>query len=163
MSIALVALVVGLMLGGVMTSVAVRPRARVRSEAGWEPFVHEIERARRYERPFVVARLPNCSVHPAVPGDEIAHQLPGPAIRRTDHSWRNGPDLYVLLPETGLAEAANWQERMLASGSYEDIRIAGFPDDGLTTTTLLTALGGTAAWELPSASSAGMGETSRAS
>jgi hypothetical protein len=135
-----VTLVVGILIGVTATIVVVRRPTGDREADAWAGFIRELERARRYERPFVVARAPNSAARPDARGSH-PHRPPDLPLRRTDEVWSVGADVYALLPEATPADAARWRQRLAATQAFADIRVASFPDDGLTTGALLSALG----------------------
>lgn len=106
----------------------------------------EMDRARRHERPFALARvrLPRSGR----PSRAVAfpHSLMRMTWRSTDRAWRSGRDLYLLLPETTIASASLVLERALDAETTDDleIHIAAFPDSGLTVGALFESLGGAA-------------------
>lgn len=163
MPIIVLILLLGLLVGTAVAWSVVRRATDGPNDAGWNLFLEELERARRYERPFAVARIPNAEAMPALHADD---PTPVPAalhLRRTDEMWWMGCDLYALLPETDRSASDRWRERVLAKGSCRDIRIAGFPDDGLTTSVLLAALEGPSPLGSLEVSRAGHDEPSRSS
>jgi hypothetical protein len=103
----------------------------------------ELERGRRYCRPFALVRVPLVPTNgrgvrsrrrrPAVPQD---------LVRSTDTAWTTDGALYLLLPESDRTSAEQCVKRL---GSTVDL-VAGaaatvvFPDDGVTTGGLLGAL-----------------------
>jgi hypothetical protein len=126
---------------GAGTVLAVTTRTRRSSRAVdadvWRELAAELERARRYERPFDLIRL-------AAPAGTRRSRTTPPDIevRRTDRVWQAGPDVYVLLPETDARAASRFVERLRAQpdlAAYE-VHTAAFPQDGLTLRALLERL-----------------------
>lgn len=110
----------------------------------WDDLYVELERARRYDHSFQLARLsPATSSGPQGP--------PQIGVRRTDRAWRRGNDLYVLLPESDGTAGDGWVLRLQQQGVGESVvvRIACFPQDGLTLGALLDHLADPAAQRQP--------------
>lgn len=118
--------------------------------APYDALRHEMDRARRHERPLALARIQLA----AVDGARGVHALlAGPTtgtptlLRSTDRSWRDGRSVYLLLPETSTAAATSMVRRAVAAqpaiepGSW---RVVAFPEDGLTIGALFEALDGPA-------------------
>jgi hypothetical protein len=133
-------LLVGLSLGLGMAWPLVRRPGLEPTNAAWEGFLREFERARRYERPFVVAVVPDAASMPGLRVTDNRGRPPALQLRRTDETWWVGADLYILLPETTGADGHRWRRRVLAAGACGNLRLAGFPDDGVTTNALLAAV-----------------------
>ena len=87
---------------------------------------HELERARRYERPFVLLQL----------GASLGAVTP---LRAIDISWVDDGCVTILLPEMGRSEGMACLRR-LAVATSQPARLAVFPEDGLTRGALLAAL-----------------------
>ena len=88
----------------------------------------ELNRSRRHAHPLALLRV-RCSTDA---GTRLIARL-----RTTDEAWWVRGDLVMLLPETdrtGAEEVANRARELVGS---EDVRVALFPDDGLTGHTLL--------------------------
>lgn len=102
----------------------------------WDGLAAEMERARRYERPFTLVRLA------LPPGPDVA-DLPRPPIRRTDRTWSAAGVRYVLAPETGRDDRPALVSRLRAAYGDDgalDVRAVSFPDDGITSGGLLAAM-----------------------
>ncbi len=117
-----------------------------RRRVGAAPFdelLREMDRSRRHERPFAIARVrpPHSSA-----GTNIPATLRQGRWRSTDRTWRQGRDVYVLLPETNVGAAGVAIDRALTIGVAEgvDVRIAAFPESGITVGSLFEVLGAAA-------------------
>ena len=113
----------------------------------------EIERSRRYRHALTLIRVAPEKAHaPDVrvprsrrvgrpgrrrhdPLEELAAELRA-CLRTGDVAWSEGSALYVLLPETDVSGADAVVERVRraarAVARYADVRVASFPDQGLT-------------------------------
>jgi hypothetical protein len=101
----------------------------------------ELYRARRYQRPVVLASISRVSLNghgQTATGDLRAH------LRAIDHVWDRGDQIFILLPETDRAGADQLLERLVnaETGLLPNavVNLASFPDDALTSTGLLAAL-----------------------
>lgn len=130
-------------------------RARVNAEAqphsfnqSWDSFRRELDRSRRFERPFVLMRIPATDAHqpagglvPAARGTLGTLPL---VLRGIDQAWTMEGSIYVVLPESNRAAAqaliARLRSTMPDAAELDDIQIAEFPDDGLTTGALVASL-----------------------
>jgi hypothetical protein len=130
----------GAVLAALVTARGRRRQAPSRTDL-WTPLRTELERSRRYDHHFALVRLwtrwPDRSVED-LPLETVVR-------RRTDHAWRVGDSIYLLLPETTLPGAQQHVARLRARPGGRDLaaRVACFPRDGLTTDALLWALGDT--------------------
>lgn len=106
----------------------------------WDEFRRELNRSRRYERTFVLLRLP-CR---AAPYQEMLQV--GAFLRSVDRAWIADQSVYVLLPESdrAMGEAFVIRIRRLAPEVLpaEGVRLAAFPVDGSTSGSLLAKLRG---------------------
>ncbi len=114
-------------------------------EAGWAEFRREMRRARRGVRPLTLVRVPG-------PGPEstestidlIARSLQfGQHLRLVDRTWVDDGSIYVLLPESPRAAADILLGRLRAIAPEllaVGVRIATFPDDGLTSGAIIAAV-----------------------
>jgi hypothetical protein len=109
---------------------------------GWNELARELDRSRRFGRKFSLIRIPR-------PGgateDVIRGHLEriGRALRSIDHAWMSDSGLYVLLPETDRMAANTLGTRLLRTSPEllpENLAIVSFPDDGITSGALLSAL-----------------------
>jgi hypothetical protein len=118
-----------------------------------DPLIGEIERSRRYGHALTFMRIaPGPSSHARLartragrvtrPGhrrrdvlDELAAELRG-CLRTGDVAWSDGSALFVLLPETDAAGAhamlARFRRAAPAVADETDVRVASFPEHGLT-------------------------------
>jgi hypothetical protein len=117
------------------------PATITTSQAGWEDFHRELARARRYQRPVAIVRLPGA---PGVDDRERAAAL-HLLVRQTDRVWAEHGDTLVVLAEADRPEAERVVARIrarrpetLGIGAF----IATFPADGLTSGALLATLYG---------------------
>ncbi len=105
----------------------------------------EMDRARRHERPFALARLRLAPRGASAAGNPAWSPLDDaqPPIRSTDRVWKSGRDLYLLMPETSKAGAEAIIARALAvhPEPSTEWRVASFPGDGVTVGALFTELG----------------------
>lgn len=114
---------------------------------GWAEFRRELRRSRRSVRPMTIVRLPG----PADPAVAEVADLHGRArrlhthLRLVDRTWVDEGSIYVLLPESTRVAADTLLDRLrrLTPDLVEDdVRIATFPDDGLTSGALISAVHG---------------------
>jgi hypothetical protein len=116
-------------------------------DAGWIEFRRELRRARRGGRPLTILRIA---------GDELsadgadgrsdlgmhARKL-GLRLRIVDRTWVDDGSIYVLLPESSRAAADALIARIRADVPQElpeGVRIATFPENGLTSGAIIAAL-----------------------
>ena len=126
-----------------------------------DPLGREIERSRRYRHAFTLIRVAPEKAHATDvrvprsrrvgrPGrrrhdalDELAAALRA-CVRTGDVAWSEGSALYVLLPETDVTGADAVVERFRraarAVASDADVRVASFPEQGLTDHALRAAV-----------------------
>ncbi len=124
------------------------------ARAGWAEFRRELRRSRRSVRSMTILRLPG----PADPEAAAAADLEGKSrrlhehLRLVDRTWVDDGSVYLLLPESPRAAADSLMSRLrLAAPDLvaEDLRLATFPDDGLTSGALISALHGASLSEVP--------------
>jgi hypothetical protein len=121
----------------------------------------EIERSRRYRHAFTLIRVAPKKAHatdvrlprsPRVgrprrqrhdPLDELADELRA-CLRTGDVAWSDGSALYVVLPETDVTGADAVVERVRGAARAvaldADVRVASFPEQGLTDHALRAAV-----------------------
>ena len=119
----------------------------------WDEFRRELDRSRRYERTFVVVRIPTRPI-PQTPepgpshGDVAYEEMLQIAafLRSVDRAWIADESVYVLLPESdrSMGDAFLARVRRLAHEVLPDdgVRVAAFPQDGSTSGALLAKLRG---------------------
>jgi hypothetical protein len=114
---------------------------------GWAEFRRELRRSRRGVRPMTIVRLPG----PADPAAAEVVDLEGRArrlhrhLRLVDRTWVDEGSIYVLLPESTRAAAETLLERLRRLTPdliQDDVRVATFPDDGITSGALISAVHG---------------------
>jgi hypothetical protein len=137
----------GALVAFLSTPVRAGPPLAGSDDAGWTEFRRELRRARRGGRPLTVLRIA---------GDELPTDGPdGPSVlgtrsrrlglhlRLVDRTWVDDGSIYVLLPESPRAAANALIGRIRAESPGqlpERVRIATFPDNGLTSGALIAAL-----------------------
>jgi hypothetical protein len=126
-----------------------------------DPLSREIDRSRRYRHAFTLIRVAPekaSATHVRVPRsrrvgrpgrrrdhplDELAAALRA-CLRTGDVAWSEGSALYVLLPETDVTGADAVVERLRhaarAVAGDADVRVASFPEQGLTDHALRAAV-----------------------
>jgi hypothetical protein len=127
----------------------------------FDPLGREIERSRRYRHAFTLIRVAPekaSATHLRVPRsrrvgrpghrrhdplDELAAELRA-CLRTGDVAWSEGSALYVLLPETDTTGADAVVERFRRTAPVvagdADVRVASFPEQGLTDHALRAAV-----------------------
>ncbi len=116
-------------------------------DVGWTEFRRELRRSRRGGRPLTLLRLP---------GDELPTDGPdGPAdlttrarrlglhLRLVDRTWIDSGSIYIMLPESPRSAADILVDRIrsTAPGQLpEHVRVATFPEDGLTSGAIIAAV-----------------------
>jgi hypothetical protein len=144
--------VIGLMLvglvtafyGGRMSSRSQRPAGA--SHRSWDAFRRELDRARRFERPFVLMRFPGIDVASAdgsIPASGSLGALPL-MVRSIDHVLPIDGSVYVVLPETGLESAQQLIGRLRIAipgdPAVDRVEAVEFPAGGVTTGALVANL-----------------------
>lgn len=141
-----VGLVVALILGSSVQFfrrvTPVTAAAADRLEHGWRELARELDRARRHERPLTIIRLgpaAEAGFDPEEREQELSRHL-----RSIDRTWLDGETLYIVLPETDrvAGEAMLARIRRLGPNWGHGLAMAVFPEDGITTAALLSALSG---------------------
>jgi hypothetical protein len=116
-------------------------------EAGWNEFRRELRRARRGGQPLTMLRL--AAEELPSEGPDGRSDLGSRArrlaldLRLVDRTWVDGASIYVLLPETTRAAADALISRIRATSPGqlpEHVRIATFPENGLTSGALIAAV-----------------------
>lgn len=105
--------------------------------SGWQAVQRELDRSRRYERPFVLLRVPRAQSGSALP-DALR-----PFVRNHDLLWASGENVYLLLPEATremahalLARIRSVQPHLLPA----IVRVVAFPEDAVTGGALIALL-----------------------
>jgi hypothetical protein len=145
-----VALIVIVGLCAIAAWVTAQPGPDALMASGLDAFRAELDRARRHRRTFAMARLelaPSAGGGAAPAADDTDStptiQLIGASLRITDRAWMEDGDVVILLPESDRETAESFAERVrtAAPGRFTTrLGIAAFPDDGLTSSSLLDAL-----------------------
>jgi hypothetical protein len=136
---AVFATVVGL--ASMATTPAIRLMA-VTSEPsdGWQEFHRELNRARRFDRPFGIVRF--VGVGRGVMTERHVRDQLATLARRIDRVWLDGGDLFVLLPESDAAavETAVARARYRLGEPLDVVVTATFPANGITSGSLIACL-----------------------
>jgi len=116
-------------------------------ETGWIEFRRELRRARRGGQPLTMLRIAGEELPSEGPDGRsdlgsrarrLAHHL-----RLVDRTWVDQASIYVLLPETtrASADALIGRIRVTSPGQLpEHVRMATFPENGLTSGALIAAV-----------------------
>ena len=124
-----------------VTLAALRPsvgRTASSDAVGWERFHLELERSRRHERPLALLRIDGASAT----GDHAAPAVDPDAFREVVRVL-DGIHVYVLMPEIdrlALGPAIGRILTRLPAIGLESMRVALYPDDGLTSGALVARL-----------------------
>ncbi len=135
-------------LGALLATLVAGPRGSLdpstsTEDVGWTEFRRELRRSRRGIRPLTLLRISGDQLH-GDGGDLGARsrQL-GQHLRLVDRTWVDDGSIYVLLPESS-RDAANVlidRIRAQAPGELPDqVRVASFPEDGLTGGAIIAAV-----------------------
>lgn len=154
-----VVVVIGVLIIVAIAFVATRPPARPHraratvadARIGWTEFDRELDRSRRHAHPMAIVRVPWAAGAPSAPAAathaprpaEAAALAFGSVLRSVDRVWVEGGRVFLLLPETdrGRGEALIARLQVEARLPTPDrVRLAAFPDDGLTSGALIAAL-----------------------
>lgn len=116
-------------------------------EAGWTEFRRELRRARRAARSLTLLRIPGSELSADGPDGRTdlatrSRRL-GLHLRLVDRTWVDDGSIYVLLPESPRAAADVLIARIRAESPGqlpERVRIATFPEDGLTSGAIIAAV-----------------------
>jgi hypothetical protein len=125
-------------------------------DAGWTEFRRELRRSRRGGRPLTLLRIA---------GEELPTNGPDGAgdlatrsrrlalhLRLVDRTWVDDGSIYVLLPESprSAADILVSRIRVDSPGQLpEFVRVASFPEDGLTSGAIIAAVNGGAVDAVP--------------
>ncbi len=132
--------------------------------AAWAEFRRELRRTRRGARPMTLIRIPGPAMPTVAEMDSLTMRCSRFAqhLRLVDRAWVDDGSIYVLLPESS-REAAEILLGRVASAAPDlvptDIRVATFPDDGLTSGALIAAIHGTTLAEVPTPIRAALADT----
>ena len=124
------------------------------ARAGWAEFRRELRRSRRSTRPMTLLRAPGpVGLVASVADDpESRSRRLHEHLRLVDRTWVDDGSVYMLLPETSRAAADTLVTRILTVAPEllpADVRLATFPDDGLTSGALISAVHGASLSEVP--------------
>ncbi len=117
-------------------------------DRSWEAFRREFDRSRRFDRSFVLMRIPlsnpldakDVANLPRALGALDALRL---VVRSIDKVWRMQGSIYLLLPESNRASANGLIARLrptMPDAALDGAQIAEFPQDALTAEALVAAL-----------------------
>jgi hypothetical protein len=121
------------------------------AHGSFEDLGREVSRSRRFEHPFVLARVPlTGSGADADRRHERTLALLSSLIRTVDRMWLDGKDVYLLFPESDRVKGGKALVRLreplsevLSEQELDGITFAVFaPDECLTSGALLSALRG---------------------
>ncbi len=117
---------------------------RVTPADPWAQFRRELNRSRRYRHDLTLLWL-GPRDHEEVIGEELLTTVQA-LTRDVDCSWIADGRMLVLLPESGRAGAEVLVSRLVDAEpellAQLEVRIAAFPEDGLTSGALLDAVAG---------------------
>lgn len=119
--------------------------------AGWAEFHREMARARRFDGRFGIVRFGSGAAGDVETLDALRNAVAA-ASRRIDRVWVDDGHLLLLLPEASkqAAQAAVARIRAEAPGvAALETGMAVFPEDGITSGALITAVYGGGAIEVP--------------
>jgi hypothetical protein len=113
-------------------------------DAGWIEFRRELRRARRGGRPLTLLRIEGAELRGggATELGPRARAL-GLRLRIVDRAWVDDGSIYVLLPESSRAAAEALIARIRTDAPEElpeHVRVATFPENGLTSGAIIAAL-----------------------
>ena len=124
------------------------------ARAGWAEFRRELRRSRRAGRPMTLLRTlaPLGPDTPPEEDPEARSRRLHEHLRLVDRTWVDDGAVYILLPETSRAAADALLSRLHTAAPEllpGDVRLATFPDDGLTSGALISAVHGASLTEVP--------------
>lgn len=105
-------------------------------KADVDVLAQEMERARRYERPLAMLWVDTSE-------KQVPFEAVSSALRLIDHAWADEHGIRILLPESRRDEGEACISRLVEAApglEPSDIRLAVFPDDGVTTGALFSHL-----------------------
>jgi len=106
---------------------------------GWRELRRELDRSRRFGHEFVLMRMPRLNGRRSA---DLVQSLPV-RLRSVDSVWGVRKQAFVLLPEADRDVAVALVGRLRRESPdllSEDVRLAAFPADGLTSGALLELL-----------------------
>jgi hypothetical protein len=124
--------------------------AALSSDAGWSELTRELDRSRRFGNSFALLRLPRVLAD-GNGGIDLGQALPR-RLRSVDCVWAHRRQLFVLLPEAdrdATRALVTRLRREVPELISADVRLAAFPEDGLTGGALLELLERPAAHDAP--------------
>src|SRR5918992_100739 len=143
--------IIGLMLagllgafyGGRVSGRADRPSPSM--QRSWDAFRRELDRARRFERTFVLVRLPVRDATGSEGLGEVgAREVLPLLVRSIDQVWAMDGSIYMVLPEGTRATARELIARLRVAMPHEPaldlVEVVEFPHDGVTTGALVANL-----------------------
>lgn len=115
------------------------------ADAGWIEFRRELRRARRGGRPLTILRIAGAELPGGAGATDLATRARalGLRLRIVDRAWVDDDSIYVLLPESSRAAAEALIARVRADAPEELpelVRVATFPENGLTSGAIIAAL-----------------------
>jgi hypothetical protein len=125
------------------------------ARAGWAEFRRELRRSRRSGRPMTLLRTRSAvTLEAAQEVDDLDLRSRGlhDHLRLVDRTWVDDGSVYILLPETSRAAADSLVSRLVTIAPEllpGEVRLATFPDDGLTSGALISAVHGASLSEVP--------------
>jgi hypothetical protein len=125
------------------------------ARAGWAEFRRELRRSRRSGRPMTLLRTRSAVTPEAAQDvDDLDLRSRGlhDHLRLVDRTWVDDGSVYILLPETSRAAADSLVSRLVTIAPEllpGEVRLATFPDDGLTSGALISAVHGASLSEVP--------------
>lgn len=125
------------------------------ARAGWAEFRRELRRSRRSGRPMTLLRTRSAVTAEAAGAvDDLDDRSRAfhDHLRLVDRTWVDDGSVYILLPETSRAAADSLVSRLVTLAPEllpGDVRLATFPDDGLTSGALISAVHGASLSEVP--------------
>jgi hypothetical protein len=125
------------------------------ARAGWAEFRRELRRSRRSGRPMTLLRTRSAVTPEAAQDvDDLDLRSRGlhDHLRLVDRTWVDDGSVYILLPETSRAAADSLVSRLVTVAPEllpGEVRLATFPDDGLTSGALISAVHGASLSEVP--------------
>jgi hypothetical protein len=119
--------------------------------SGWTEFHRELARARRFDSEFAIVRFPLDPPPDPAALVGLRNEIAASA-RRVDRLWIDEDHVLLLLPETSRAAAEAMLARIRAEApatAAVQPRVAIFPEHGITSSALISAVYGGGAIEVP--------------